>query len=481
MIRVCSYQSILWKQSIFKKFHIIFFSSESDGPLKHKLRAIPFTQHIKAAETVFEDFHGHNFFSVHISNTNTPEEIFLPFWVVSATVQTRLKQAQVGRSIIKHRYNESTKRTESYWDTEWAWVFDSHIFSRQYIPNNHPELQIYGSYKYRRGLVNGIRKGQGLMDAQQFDSTLFDRPIYQGNDNNTYNSIQRKLDPYTIYPTTALRFAKSFIRTHEEKLIDNFLCDTYGADKTRLVDFELTMENVIVSPVYYPAYVYTVDYLGRHFRTFINGHDLSVGGIRIYNWKKVAVTSAVAMSAVMALNGGIGYGGASGSFWIGVVLPSLMTSIITMYYPLLSLRVRDLMRQREIESQAKDKKMWDTDWTAAYDAFENEQRYHAWKEEKAYQSQAESNHYYSSSSATESSHLSKDPKGYYSLLGVSPSASKADIQGAFRGLAMKHHPDRYTDPKEKEEAKKKFQVISNAYSVLRDSKKRKIYDTTGRS
>lgn len=35
-------------------------------------------------------------------------------------------------------------------------------------------------------------------------------------------------------------------------------------------------------------------------------------------------------------------------------------------------------------------------------------------------------------------------------------------------LAMKHHPDRFTNPEEKKAAKTKFQSISSAYSVLRD-------------
>jgi len=35
-------------------------------------------------------------------------------------------------------------------------------------------------------------------------------------------------------------------------------------------------------------------------------------------------------------------------------------------------------------------------------------------------------------------------------------------------LAMKWHPDRFTDAKEKKQAKEKFQTISSAYSVLRD-------------
>lgn len=37
-------------------------------------------------------------------------------------------------------------------------------------------------------------------------------------------------------------------------------------------------------------------------------------------------------------------------------------------------------------------------------------------------------------------------------------------------LAMKHHPDRKTDPKDKEVAKQKFQEISQAYNILRDRK-----------
>lgn len=37
-------------------------------------------------------------------------------------------------------------------------------------------------------------------------------------------------------------------------------------------------------------------------------------------------------------------------------------------------------------------------------------------------------------------------------------------------LAMKHHPDRFSDPEKKTAAKQKFQTISSAYSVLRDGK-----------
>lgn len=139
------------------------------------------------------------------------------------------------------------------------------------------------------------------------------RPRYEDEE---LKSIQRKVDPFTMYPTTALRFAKSFIQSNEEKLMEQFLRDTYNMDKAQYIDLDLSFLDVHVSPVYYPAYVFTVNYLGRKLRTFVNGHDLAVSGIRIYNWRRVAIVSALGMSVVMTLNGGIGMGGISGSFWV---------------------------------------------------------------------------------------------------------------------------------------------------------------------
>ena len=66
----------------------------------------------------------------------------------------------------------------------------------------------------------------------------------------------------------------------------------------------------------------------------------------------------------------------------------------------------------------------------------------------------------------------------YSILGVSEKASPEDIKKAFRTLAIKHHPDK-SSPEEKEENEKKFKEINEAYGVLSDPQKRKIYDETG--
>jgi len=64
-------------------------------------------------------------------------------------------------------------------------------------------------------------------------------------------------------------------------------------------------------------------------------------------------------------------------------------------------------------------------------------------------------------------------KDYYAALGVSKTASQADIKKAYRKLARQHHPDANKGDAASEE---KFKEISEAYDVLSDETKRKEYD-----
>ncbi len=68
-------------------------------------------------------------------------------------------------------------------------------------------------------------------------------------------------------------------------------------------------------------------------------------------------------------------------------------------------------------------------------------------------------------------------KDYYKILGVPRSASQEEIKKAYRKLALKWHPDR--NPDNRKEAEERFKEISEAYEVLSDPEKRKIYDTYG--
>lgn len=63
-------------------------------------------------------------------------------------------------------------------------------------------------------------------------------------------------------------------------------------------------------------------------------------------------------------------------------------------------------------------------------------------------------------------------KNYYSILGVSASASTAEIKRAYRKLAVLYHPDKNPDPR----AHALFQDVNEAYDVLSDPEKRQTYD-----
>lgn len=61
---------------------------------------------------------------------------------------------------------------------------------------------------------------------------------------------------------------------------------------------------------------------------------------------------------------------------------------------------------------------------------------------------------------------------YYKTLGVSRNATAEEIKKAYRKLARTHHPDAGGD-------EAKFKEINEAYEVLGDEKKRKLYDQYG--
>jgi len=64
----------------------------------------------------------------------------------------------------------------------------------------------------------------------------------------------------------------------------------------------------------------------------------------------------------------------------------------------------------------------------------------------------------------------------YEILGIAREATKNDIRKAFRGLALKHHPDKVIDPEAKKEADVHFKKLTNAYDILRDEEFRSDYD-----
>ncbi|MGQ9692247.1 MAG: DnaJ domain-containing protein [Thermaceae bacterium] len=66
-------------------------------------------------------------------------------------------------------------------------------------------------------------------------------------------------------------------------------------------------------------------------------------------------------------------------------------------------------------------------------------------------------------------------KDYYAILGVQRNATQEEIKRAYKRLARQYHPDVNKSP----EAEEKFKEINEAYAVLSDPEKRRIYDQYG--
>src|SRR5258708_32468754 len=67
-------------------------------------------------------------------------------------------------------------------------------------------------------------------------------------------------------------------------------------------------------------------------------------------------------------------------------------------------------------------------------------------------------------------------RDYYEVLGVAKAASDEEIKKAYRGLAMKYHPDR--NPGD-DDAAHMFKEAAEAYAILSDAEKRDRYDQYG--
>ncbi|WP_145273055.1 DnaJ C-terminal domain-containing protein [Tautonia plasticadhaerens] len=68
-------------------------------------------------------------------------------------------------------------------------------------------------------------------------------------------------------------------------------------------------------------------------------------------------------------------------------------------------------------------------------------------------------------------------RDFYEVLGVDRGASAEELKRSYRSLARKHHPD--LNPDDKTAAEQRFKEVQEAYDVLSEPEKRKLYDLYG--
>ncbi|KAI1463685.1 DnaJ domain-containing protein [Daldinia caldariorum] len=72
--------------------------------------------------------------------------------------------------------------------------------------------------------------------------------------------------------------------------------------------------------------------------------------------------------------------------------------------------------------------------------------------------------------------LERLPPNLYEILGVLPTAELPEIRSAHRKLILKCHPDKYQDPELKEQKRKEFNRVRDAYEILSNDTERTRYD-----
>lgn len=76
--------------------------------------------------------------------------------------------------------------------------------------------------------------------------------------------------------------------------------------------------------------------------------------------------------------------------------------------------------------------------------------------------------------------MNADPQGYYAALHLTPAATQADIQRAFRALIRMHHPDVGASRHGQDGGETDVRSILAAFAVLRNPRTRAEYDRKGR-
>lgn len=243
------------------------------------------------------------------------------------------------------RYNKVTKQNETSWETQWKSVQTQHEFTHTY-PSTIPDLQVYASYKYRRGFVNQIRSSTSILDAKALTPADMESNDPEDRRRGLRN---RGLDPFTLKPSIALKFVRTAIEEAEMRTAEQWLIEAYRCDRARILSMDFQYSGLVLAPVYMPVFVFSIQHLNRTFRTFVQAHDPTglAGGLRFYSWQRISAATAICAIAGLTFLGSARTGlGMTSGFWLGVVAPSLLVAWSVLYYPILDYRIRDWWRQR---------------------------------------------------------------------------------------------------------------------------------------
>ncbi|PNW71838.1 hypothetical protein CHLRE_16g690400v5 [Chlamydomonas reinhardtii] len=483
--------------------------------LANKSRVLQFSQDRGEAERQWEAHHA-GLLSSHPGGWDSCKATLLPWWSFAAQADVYVSSAQVGRNVLRSRYNPATRRNEAFYDTEWWTVQPQWRYSRRWGVES-PEAQVYGGSKYRHDpALDRMRPGEFVRRAVPYGDYLRGKAGGSGgaagvSGADATSSSPDRLVPFRMGPIQAAEQVKQSIRSAELRNAEEQLRSTYGADQVRHVMLGLELGAVSATPVFVPVYVFKTRIRGTVMRTYVAGftQGLSSGPV-LPNPTRVAALTAAAAPVALAAGGLFDWLPLPVALVVGMVMPAMVGYLAASFWPQLYaafLLLRSRMSSPLPEPSAAEQEAWwryewvrqdadegygysgDARYSYSYSQRQREQEQEQRRQQSSSRSRSQQRQQQQSrtsggsgsgsASSSGGSHPGWDPRGLYGVLGVSRTASKEEVQAAYRAAAMRWHPDRQPEPRLKAEATRRFQAVQEAYSVLRDPQRRAAYDRGG--
>lgn len=441
------------------------------GPINAKAQAVPFSISREVARQKFDAFHNSGLFNTsRFANLERIDPVFIPFWVGSAEVTVRVVGGEVGFERMEPVYDFRSRRWTTQRTTHWSSIDREFEWDRRYDPSDASARYLFqpATFDYPRRYLSHLVTADLITQAVPFRPELVD-------DRDPENPRgARSILPFETTPNVVVDIIEGLITDREKYEAENIIKKHYNADNVRLLQVRVQFTMFRLTPFYLPTYIFTTSYLSSQFHTFVaatpNG---PVSGQHYYSWERVALASAAAGGLYAFLAGVHNVFSATSVFWFFFVLPAFVGAFASRWFPLAYQYLQSTWQNFERTRFKARERIRGTQW--------DDERMGGYRREREEDAQRRRSQSYDTGRASRHSGDVKDPRSYYKALGVNPGATKEEIQAAFRGLAMKDHPDRYSDPREKEAAKVRFQKLSEAYTVLRDPRKRREYDLYGKA
>eukprot|EP01029_Cantina_marsupialis_P019462 TRINITY_DN4516_c1_g1_i1.p1 TRINITY_DN4516_c1_g1~~TRINITY_DN4516_c1_g1_i1.p1 ORF type:complete len:422 (-),score=95.80 TRINITY_DN4516_c1_g1_i1:769-2034(-) len=364
---------------------------------------------------------------------------------------------EIFKGWCKHsaRFMPKVVAHKCYFVPFWAFSFDLSTIdivggeiTKKRISDQIGDSQFYAGHLFRREMIQIARTD--LKEITGFKASLL-------------QPVNGSIDPFAVFESTAWRQVQAgalsrekeeITKDHKQSIIHRMLF------RLKKDHFRFQFNDIRSRKIYFPVHVLQYQHFGINFSAYINGFNGDIAGISHYSWTDYIESLDEIAKEMESDKGRVdGRQFILQSLWRGIQagLYHKPKAFVTRAYSYI--RWRQLIKQeKEMQSE-----MDDDEWM--------------------FRSVVDEPTSPSGKSNTSRTHPSMwqevDPADYYALLGFkSRRVTTQQIKDAFRAMALRYHPDFYTDfgPEAKSIANDRMAHLIKAYSVLRNTKKREKYD-----